>query len=317
MMHINILRRPSLPIARRVLCSRTTASFAASNAKDIQDEFNRQAHTFEIGWSARSVKKTGEIMDFIWHEMQSHVPQEAHALDVACGTGIFARHLAATGRCKSVTGIDITHGMLSKALGAAKAEGRAIQFVHGDAADMAAFADDAFDLVATRLSVHHFADPQVQLAEMARVCKPGGAVVICDVITADDPIEAAEHNRLEVLRDPSHTRMLPAAELVALVAGSGLAVQSTSSSLALQVRHGSTVVRLPYLDNGMRLHEWLESTRTAPSARAAIERSLQIELNKGAKTGMLPFVLRAGDEAYVQGEVCFTHRWTVCVGIKP
>jgi len=269
------------------------------------------------------MKKTGEIMDFVWQEIQAHVPQDSHILDVACGTGIFARHLASTGRCKSVTGIDITPGMLSKALDAAKAEGKAIKFVQGDAADMRVFEDCAFDAVVTRLSIHHFAEPHVQLAEMVRVCKPGGVVVLCDIIAESDPVVAMEHNRLETLRDPSHTRMLPAAELATLVADSGLSVQSSSSAGVLQVPllcpHGGTInVKLPFLDNGMRLHEWLESTRTVPSARATIERSLQIELNNGTKTGMLPFVLRtgAGAGAEEREEVCFSHRWAVCVGLK-
>ena len=305
---------PASRAGHTALC-RAVSSFASTNAKDIQDEFTRQATTFEIGWDARCLKKTGEIMDFVWEQIAPYVQQDARALDVACGTGIFARYLASSGKCKSVTGIDITTGMLDKALDAAREEGRTIHFVHGDCADMGIFEDNSFDAVVTRLSVHHFADPRIQLAEMARVCKPGGAVAICDIISVDDPEEAAEHNRLEILRDPSHTRMLPAAELVALVADSGLSVQSSASAAALDVPIGASFLRLPYFDNYMRMHEWLDSTRTPPAARATVERSLQIELNKGTKTGMLPFLLPPGP-AEEQGEVCFTHRYVVCVGVK-
>jgi hypothetical protein len=48
---------------------------------------------------------------------------------------------------------------------------------------------------------------------MARICAPGGRLVVVDMYASQDPAKAAEFNRLERLRDPSHMRSLTLAEL--------------------------------------------------------------------------------------------------------
>ena len=57
---------------------------------------------------------------------------------------------------------------------------------------------------------------------MRRVCRPGGRVVVCDLTASDDPAKAAAFHRIEMLRDPSHVRALPLAELAALFPAVGL-----------------------------------------------------------------------------------------------
>src|SRR5262249_56660713 len=76
--------------------------------------------------------------------------------------------------------------------------------------------DASFDAVVPRFSFHHLLEPAGALAEMLRVCRPGGRVVVSDVYTTT-PEQAAEYDRLERLRDPSHVRALPLAELRALL----------------------------------------------------------------------------------------------------
>src|SRR6266849_6027050 len=75
----------------------------------------------------------------------------------------------------------------------------------------------------SRFAFHHFPDPPGVLAEMKRVCAPGGRVVLVDVAASDDPAKAAALNRMEKLRDPSHVRALSLAELEGLFAQVGLA----------------------------------------------------------------------------------------------
>ena len=66
------------------------------------------------------------------------------------------------------------------------------------------------------------------MREMVRVCAPGGRVVVVDTCASPDPAKAAEFNRLEKLRDPSHVRALALAELQGLFRNAGLPRPQTS-----------------------------------------------------------------------------------------
>jgi hypothetical protein len=59
---------------------------------------------------------------------------------------------------------------------------------------------------------------------MKRVCKPGGKVVMIDVMVSPDPQKASAYDRAEKLRDPSHTRALPLMEMESLFQQVGLSV---------------------------------------------------------------------------------------------
>ena len=139
-------------------------------------------------------------------------------LDVACGPGLVACEFAPhSGR---VTGIDITPAMIAEA----GRRGRELQLDNltwtvGDALQLP-FGDDSFSLVVTRYSLHHFLEPGRVLAEMVRVCRPGGRVLVADV--AMPPSKVAAYDRMELMRDPSHTHALSTEEFAALCLASGL-----------------------------------------------------------------------------------------------
>jgi hypothetical protein len=57
---------------------------------------------------------------------------------------------------------------------------------------------------------------------MARVCASGGRILVVDAYAPEDPTQAAEYNRIERLRDPSHVRTLSLAELASLFNRCGL-----------------------------------------------------------------------------------------------
>ena len=82
------------------------------------------------------------------------------------------------------------------------------------------YRDHQFSIVSSRLTFHHLMEPLAVLREMVRVCRRGGRVVVVDVSPASG--KAAAFNRMEKLRDPSHTRALPLEELTALFAAAGL-----------------------------------------------------------------------------------------------
>jgi SAM-dependent methyltransferase len=80
--------------------------------------------------------------------------------------------------------------------------------------------DASFSIVTSRFAFHHFLEPGAVLREMARVCRPGGTVMVVDSAPAPDKADA--FNRMEVVRDPSHARALPLSEHLELFRTAGL-----------------------------------------------------------------------------------------------
>lgn len=95
------------------------------------------------------------------------------ALDAACGTG---RHAATLDRhgCET-TGVDSSVEMLE----VARAKVPNARFEVGDLESLP-FADAEFDLITISLALCHLADPSRAVAELSRVLRPGGTLVIAD-----------------------------------------------------------------------------------------------------------------------------------------
>lgn len=158
-------------------------------------------------------------------------------LDVACGPGRITLDLAS--HVRSVTGLDLTPGMLAQARAALAASGAVnATFVEGDARAMP-FADGTFSIVISSAAFHHFESPAGVLAEMIRVCRPGGRVVISDV--TPDADKTGAYDRMELLRDPSHGHAHSVDELMALGAGLGLAPPATHTSLTGPMTYASVL----------------------------------------------------------------------------
>ena len=95
-------------------------------------------------------------------------------LDVGCGTGRHSIPLAERGA--RVTGIDFSHGMLQKAR--EKAGALLVSFIHQDAALRLPFDNAAFDRVISCLVVDHVRGLEEFFAELRRVVRPDGFVVV-------------------------------------------------------------------------------------------------------------------------------------------
>jgi SAM-dependent methyltransferase len=105
----------------------------------------------------------------------AHCPPGA-ALDVGCGTGVLAQRLADAGY--AMTGVDPSEGMLD----VLRARTTRVKAVHGSGPALP-FADASFDLVFTVAVLHHVAEPDEvrrTLAEMVRVTRPGGMILVWD-----------------------------------------------------------------------------------------------------------------------------------------
>lgn len=178
---------------------------------EIVEQFARQAIPFtEVPGHFDAMQVLLEL---------SGVGPEDEVLDVACGPGMVACEFARQAR--RVTGIDITPAMIEQARKRQRQEGLAnLDWQVGEAVPLP-YPDASFSLVITRYSFHHMLAPAEALAEMIRVCRPGGRVLAADVAIA--VAAAAAYDRLEILRDPSHVHALTEPEFEALVTASGLA----------------------------------------------------------------------------------------------
>lgn len=97
-------------------------------------------------------------------------------LDIAAGTGTSSAAIAKRGA--HVTAADFSEGML--AVGRERQAGNElVEFVQADALDLP-FDDDSFDAATVSFGIRNFSDPKRALAEMRRVVKPGGRIVVCE-----------------------------------------------------------------------------------------------------------------------------------------
>jgi SAM-dependent methyltransferase len=143
---------------------------------------------------------------------------EERALDSGTGTGSLAFALAP--HVREVVGVDIVPELLEQARKRA-GEVPNVTFVEGDATALP-FGYGEFDLTGTLRTLHHLARPELALAELTRVTRAGGRVLVIDQIAPVDPAVAAELNRFEQARDPTHTRTLADVDLRGLFESNGL-----------------------------------------------------------------------------------------------
>ena len=129
------------------------------------------------------------------------------ALDVGCGTGALAYVLAE--HVGEVVGVDEREAYLEAARRNAPprctfavADATALPFPYGD-----------FDLVGCARVLHHVRRPELVVSELARVTRPGGRILVVDQLGDVDPIRSLELDRFERVRDPTHSRLLPDADI--------------------------------------------------------------------------------------------------------
>ncbi len=180
----------------------------------ILDQFTRQAVPFAQAQAIRNQDALNRIVKI------AEAGPEDTSLDVACGPGLLACAFARVVR--HAVGIDLTPAMLDQARKTQTEQGlHNLTWHQGDVASLP-FPDAHFSIVSSRFAFHHLEQPLAALREMQRVCKPGGRVVVADMSPAPDKADAL--NAEERLRDPSHVRAMPLAELRDLYAQAGLAV---------------------------------------------------------------------------------------------
>ncbi len=184
----------------------------------VKDEFKRQAETLSASPAFTDAAVLERIRDAV------RPAPGMKLLDLGCGPGIVTAFLAPSVR--EAVAYDLTPEMLEKARQRCeKASLKNVRFELGRAEELP-FEKESFDCVVTRLTIHHFPDPRRVMEEAARVTRLKGRVVVVDFLSSEKEEEAALHNALETLRDPTHVRALSADELQRLLEAAGLRITS-------------------------------------------------------------------------------------------
>ena len=140
---------------------------------NIAPDYDKLNHILSLnidkGWRKKAVR---EIVD-------KNAPLEV--LDVACGTGDFTIEIAQKAAAGSkVVGIDLSEGMMKIGREKIAAAGVAATMVQGDCEELP-YGDATFDRISVGFGVRNFEHLEVGLAEMCRVLKEDGKLVVLEL----------------------------------------------------------------------------------------------------------------------------------------
>jgi ubiquinone/menaquinone biosynthesis C-methylase UbiE len=248
----------------------------------VREEFTRQAEAYAKAEAITNAQRLERLVTAI------NPARDARALEVATGPGYVAMALAAA--CREMVGLDLTPAPIAIAERNRRERGlENVRFQVGDAENLP-FSNGEFDIVVCRFAFHHFEDPGAILSEMCRVCRPSGTVVVEDLFSSEDAERAAYYNRVENLRDHSHTRALALSDLIGLMGRAGVEIETVYSDRLIA-----------------DVDTWLASAQTsaidADAARRMLEEDGQRDLS-----GARPFVR--------EGKIYFVQRTVALIGRK-
>jgi len=133
---------------------------------DFYEKTAAEYDTWDSGVHAKAAARCAEVAE---------PGPGCEALDLGCGTGLVTRGLAAAAPDGHVVGIDVSEAMLQQAQNDSTV---AVSLLHMDAHDLY-LQDEAFDLVTMCQVLSYLVDAQRVLAEVRRVLRPGGRLVVC------------------------------------------------------------------------------------------------------------------------------------------
>jgi ubiquinone/menaquinone biosynthesis C-methylase UbiE len=144
---------------------------------------------------------------------------DERALDVGAGLGAFAFAIAP--RVREVVAVERDPEQVERMRASAPAN---VEVVVGDG-ERLELSSFSFDLAATLRTLHHTPRPELLIAELSRVTRIGGTLLVVDQLAPVDPLAALELNAFEHARDPSTTRVLSDQDLRGLFDANGLVLR--------------------------------------------------------------------------------------------
>ena len=186
----------------------------STHSQTVQQQFDPLATMY----LESRVHASGPDLDWVTTWLaRGEAPGDA-ALDVGSGPGHLAFRLA--GRFGRVCAVDPSGAMLAAAAAESRRRQQPILTCQAHA-DALPIPDADFDLVATRFSAHHWVDVPGALREMRRVARPGGHLLLIDLLGDESPLVDTHLQAIELIRDPGHARDLTVVEWQAALRNAG------------------------------------------------------------------------------------------------
>src|SRR5947207_12711104 len=140
------------------------------------------AAAYDAKWS---ISFDERCIDYVRERAERMLPGRRYGrvLEVGAGTGFFLLNLWQAGFVEEAHATDLSLGMLGACGANARRLGCGLRTAAGDA-EALPYADGAFDLVVGHAFLHHLPDYKAAIAEMRRVLRPGGALLIAGEPTA-------------------------------------------------------------------------------------------------------------------------------------
>lgn len=177
-----------------------------NHQETIVSQFTRQAIPF-AEMKQHSEQRSLEV----FRELGRFAGDE-RVLDSGCGPGLVTHYLAQY--VGSIAGLDLTPSMVKLATKkSVELNLGNVSFVEGNMTSLP-FSSASFDVSVSRYAFHHLENPKSAFAEMLRVTRPEGKIIVMDVTPEDS--KRNSYNRFERLRDPSHTSALTVSEFADL-----------------------------------------------------------------------------------------------------
>ncbi|HEX7349886.1 demethylmenaquinone methyltransferase [Brachybacterium sp.] len=141
---------------------------------DVATMFDGIAKRYDLMNDVAALGQVGMWRDLMVDALQ--IAPGAQVLDLAAGTGTSTTAIAQAGA--QVVAADFSLGMMAEG----RRRGAPVPFVGADGQHLP-FADDSFDAAVISFGLRNVHEPRLALAEMVRVVRPGGRVVVCEFST--------------------------------------------------------------------------------------------------------------------------------------
>jgi ubiquinone/menaquinone biosynthesis C-methylase UbiE len=181
----------------------------------VREQYNQLAEQYDRRWR-NYVTKTLSFLK-VW----AAIAPEETVLDVACGTGEFERLILSEQPNQLMIGVDISENML--AIARQKLQPYASVSFQVASAVSLPFSDQQFDVIISANSFHYFDQPAIALAEMHRVLKPNGRLIILD--WCRDYLVCRICDAILKFFDPAHRQCYTQSEFHQLLLSAGFRIE--------------------------------------------------------------------------------------------